>query len=264
MATKSKSTGKSSRQARLKATARTRSASKTIRCKVNRLPVTSMLYALLYIVDKADPDKRQASGMAEAMESIKVLKAVNSRLRDNGSMEGAELHDIIDATASSYVNLYYSLNRNMTESILKERHGRIPKEQNILTMPALMMVMNVPKSGAVSAIRTGLYKKPFAFLQSAIATSRKMETLRASMALKKSIDFTAERLSYSLQTVEKLMDGIDAGNIRPNEDEAVKARVIDDLVRLSERYDAHTVTYINSKLDEASFNISTAQRIVRQ
>ena len=224
-----------------------------------------MLYALLYIVAKGRGGKATAAvPMAKAKESITVLKAVNSKLRGNVALDANEMHDIIGVTAESYANLYYSLDSSVRASILNDNHGRIAKEENILTMPAVMINGNEHKSAVVSSLERSLYKKPLAFLQSAISTSIKMESLRASMALKKKTDFTVERLSYSLQNIEKLMQNVDSGNIKPTEDEEAKMRIVHELVTLSEQYDAHTLNYISSKLDETSFNISTAQRIIRE
>lgn len=259
MATRTRSRRASAPRTRVRRASR--SATISIRCKINRLPVKSMLYALLYITDRAS---RHSTGNPDAMESISVLKAVSTKLRENGNMEAGELHRILDTTVSSYVDFYYSLNSSITKAVLRERHSRLLNGENILTMPALMMANKVPKSIVASAIQHSLYKKPFVFLHSAISTSRRMESMRASMALKKSADFTMERLTYSLQELEKVMDSIDDGRVKPGEDESVKTAVIRDIVGLSEQYDAHTLSYINSKLDEISFNMSTAQRIVRE
>ncbi len=251
---------------RLSRASRERRESISIRCKVNGLSVKSILYALLYVTSKGEDSRKaqQTGALGKAKDSIRVLKAVNGKLRYDNALDPIEMHDILDITASSYVNLYYSLDSATRHAILDDRHGRLPKEENMLTMPGLMIMKNVPKGMVVHDIRSSLYRKPLVFLKSAIVASRKMETLRASMSLKKSTDLASDKLSYLLDTVDKLMDNVDRGMMNPNADEAAKAKVIDDLVSLSERYDAHTLSYINSKLDEASFNITTAQRIVRQ
>ncbi len=245
---------------------RERTESLSIHCKVNGLPVKSILYALLYVTSKSETSRKamQGGALTKAKDSIRALKAVNGKLRANSALDPIEMHDILNITSSSYVNLYYSLDSATRHAILNDTHGKLPKEENILTMPALMIMKNAPKGRVVHDIRSSLYKKPLVFLKSAIVASRKMETLRASMSLKKSTDLTSDKLSYSLDTIERLMESIDRGMVRPKEDEDAKAKVIDDLVSLSERYDAHTLSYIKSKLDETSFNISTAQRVIRQ
>lgn len=264
MATRTRATR--ARPSRPSRASRERTASLSIRCKVNGLPVKAILYALLYVMSKGEHSRKaqQSGTLTKAKDSIRVLRAVNTKLRANDELDPVEMHDILDITASSYVSFYYSLESAIRADILEDDYGRMPKDENILTMPALMMMRNAPKGKVVHIIRTNLYRKPLVFLRKAIVASRKMETLRASMSLKKSTDFTSDRLSYSFDAVEELIGRVDTGLVKPKEDEEAKARLIDDLVGLSERYDAHTLQYIKSKLDETSFNLSTAQRVIRQ
>ncbi len=243
-----------------------RQESKYIRCKINSLPIKAMLYAFLYLTSKAEPCMRSASqgALAKANDSVKVLKAVNGRLRGNSELDPSEMYDIINITVSSYVNLYYSIDSTTRSAILDDCHSSLPKELNLLTMPAVMIMKNTPKGRVASDIKRSLCKKPLIFLQSAILASRRMESIRASMSLKKSYDLGSDRLSSCLDLVGKLIENAEQGIVKPKEDEEEKLKVINGLVSLSQKYDTHTLSYIKSKLDETSFNITAAQRVIRQ
>jgi hypothetical protein len=247
---------------------RSRRTSLDIRCRINSLPVKALLFALSYVIAKADETEKPIGRIeiSKARRVVKSLGGAATMLKTNEELDPEEVYSMINAACSSYINLYYSLDSGVKRSILEEhkKKGKISFEENMLTMPAITSMRNEPKNEVILTLRKSLYKKPFIFLHSAISNSRKIESLRIAMALNESKDDGMKMLSYSLMSIEKALGNIEKGIMNPAQDEAFKVEVINGLAGLSEQYDIHTLSYITGKLDEATFNIKSAQRVVRQ
>ncbi len=242
-----------------------------IRCRVNLLPAKSLLYALSYVNGRAQQSKNSQEmilNMGRARRSVRVLNNVVDRLRSNRELDPKEMHDIISIASSAYVNLYYSMDANVMKGILDEYgvswKSRLPKEANLITMPAIMFNRNEAKNKVISNIKRSIYKKPFWFLYSAIESSKRIETLQISMALKKPTDYGMNKLAYSISALGRKVGEIEKGIIKPDDDEALKVEILNGLFAISELHNIHTISYINWKLDETSFSIKAAQRVSRQ
>ncbi len=259
----SRTRARSSRPSRLK------SATLAVRCRINSIPVKAMLYALSYAIAKAESGRGKATAteVGSAKRAAKGLGSVAVKLGESIDIDPEEMHDMLNGACSSFINLYYSLGEGVKRSILEEhRKGKRDTafEKSMLTFPVIASMRSEPKSEVILAIRKSLYKKPFLFLHSAISSSRKIESLRVAMALNESKVDGMKRLSYSLMSVERRLGSIDRGIMNPMRDEAFKADLINGIAMLSEQSDIHTLSYIDGKLDERTFNIKSAQRVIRE
>lgn len=244
---------------------------KDIQCRMNMLPIKALLYSITYTLSKAEKNNTMKSNdhISKAKRSAKVLGNVLSMLESGRQIEPGDLYYIISAAASSYVALCQNLDAKVQESILAEyntskgRWKRPEKESNLLTIPILAQRCNEPINKTVSGIKIGLYKKPFSFLYSCLETSKKLETMQRSIAIKNMSAEDFSTLSKSIYSIGKKINVIEQGILKPEEDEAIKTEVLERLGKFSGNAGMHPLGFIEWKLDEDSLNARTAKRIIR-
>ncbi len=249
-----------------------RSMSKDILAKVNMLPVKSLLYAISYLLSKMD--EKQSAEMTlhttKAKRSLRQVIAAIESMRSLTPISAQEFSTIIDSAVSSYINLYYSIDDNVRAAIMHDfghkssaRHESIGSDEHMLLLPLKMFKKRYTKSGVISLTRKGLYKKPLAYLHGAIEASRKVEMMQMRIGLKTQSAHSLSRIAEHIKMLDKRILEIEGGIINPEQDDEIKIRILDELAALAGSHQIQSINYINAKLDEVSFNGSTASRMLR-
>ena len=248
-----------------------RSVSKEIVSKLNILPIKSLLFAISFLlskIDKAESEELQLN-VTKTKRSIKQITTTINKLKLGDEIDPQEFGNIIDSAVSSYINLYYSLDNNMRNAITKEyghymgKSESLGRDENILVLPLKMFKKRYTKNNAITLTRKGLYKKPFKYLSDAMEASRRVESMQMKIGLKPQSDFGISKIYGHIKMIEKRILDIERSIINPEIDERLKNEIIEELAGLSATHKIHTITYINSKLDEGSLSSSSASRMLR-
>lgn len=243
------------------------SRSTSIKCRIDLLPVKSLTYAMRFLLNKGPAQYSGTKRVGQARSALDGLDSVRAKLDSGTPVPQSEMDKILENAATSYVELYYSLGRAIHDSILRDCLAwRTPSEgkRNIITMPAYAFQNGYPKESLIAEIKNGLQIKPYSVLHSMLKSSERIETLRASLSLRKTQSRTAlSAISAAQKSLEEVMRSIGSGAVSA-EHESRKDRVISEIASFSDKHEVNTYDYINWKLDEMTFNMRSAQRIIRQ
>ncbi|MFI5412488.1 MAG: hypothetical protein ACHQX1_01200 [Candidatus Micrarchaeales archaeon] len=252
------------------------SASKTlslaIRCGANLLPVKGLLYAMAHAKSSRHVTGSSKSGAAETQRKLaKYMKELATLATDLQSMKevsGSELYRHIRLATISYVDLFYSLEGKERDLYLTScvgHHGKkIENENNLLLIPAIMASRGEPKSHVTSFLVNNIYKIPFRVLYHSSKAAIHIELLQQAMGLKNAPDSIMKRFSETLTGVESIMQSIEEGEIKPEEDEVMKQDFVEEAVTLSQSTDMKIADFISEKIMPNAFTDRMAKKIIRK
>lgn len=243
-----------------------RKSTLSLHCKINNLPIKAMQLSLSYVMAKAKTSKKiSMMEFAKAQKTLKGLDNVSTRLKSNEQIDPNEFYGALDNACAFYVNFYYGMDNDILNAIIEEhRSAKKNLDGNILTMPAIAVMKKEPKTKTIVRLKKNIYKKPIVFLHNTLKSSRSIESLRVAISLNESKVNGTQRLSYLLTSLEKNILTSNPESQDHEKEEDFKRSIINSIVILSDQYGMHTLNYVNDKLDEATFNIKSAQRVIRQ
>ncbi|MCL5430368.1 MAG: hypothetical protein M1504_02730 [Candidatus Marsarchaeota archaeon] len=242
-----------------------------IRCGANLIPVKGLIYALSH----AKANRHVAGSTRKAVKesvknlnkSMKDLTTMSDDLRSMKDVTGVELNECIRSATASYVELFYALSIDERKQYLESSHSytkRVPREENLLLIPALMASKGEPKDNIIDFLSSNIYKMPFRVLYHASKAAVHIELLEQSMGIKSAPEPLLNGFSKALNNISDCMNQIEEGNVRPEYDEAIKYDFIEEAVTLSTTSDMKIADFISEKVMPSAFTERMARRIIRK
>ncbi len=261
---------------KLKLKARDRTALKTlslaIRCGANLLPVKGMLYAMSHAKASryvTGSQKQEVHASLQRMgRYIRELSLLASDLQRMREVSGTTFHRQLRLATISYVNVFYSMDNAKRDSYLESCVGhsrKIENEQNLLLIPAIMASRGEPKNDVIQFLSNNIYKIPFRVLYHSSKAAVHIELLEQAMGIKAAPEEEQMRdFSSTLGKLERRMQEIQEGGIKPEVDEALKQEFVEEAVDLSQTSEMKVAEFIGERVMPNAFTDRIAKRIVRK
>ena len=223
-----------------------------IRCKANILPLKAMLYAIAHARQKACKPRnsnstlyvpRLTAQMRELAASIDALNA-HARAAHAASPVGTAIdpddpnaHSSgIESSIRTYVDFFYTISKAERKEYMQafgNPRARIGAERNLLLIPALMAELDQPKEEVSRGLFWHLYRMPFKVLYDSSKSALHVGNLLNNMAIR-SVEYgTIDNFSKSMSRLDARIKAIEKGQVRPQEDERLKAEFIDRAIGFS-------------------------------
>lgn len=263
---------------------RSRGLALEIRCRANILPLKAILYAIAHAKEKACKPRnsnstlyvpRLTAQMRELAASIDSLNACTGQPARLARSEPPTDPDDPDAQSGSiessirtYVDLFYTISKaerkSYMETFEKARWSRISAERNLLLIPALMAELGLQKEEVSKGLFCHLYRMPFKALYDSSKAALHVGNLLNNMAIR-SVEYeTVDRFSKSMSRLEARIKAIEKGDIRPLEDERLKADFIDRCISFSRITDINVVDVMAQRVGTESAIQARMQRMIRK
>lgn len=245
-----------------------------IRCGANLLPVKGLLYAMAHakasrFVTGSSKQDVQIS-VRKLAKYIQELTDLAVDLQKMQEVSGSSLHREIRLAVMAYVNLFYNMDESQRSSYLEScighsgRKKKIPHEQNLLLIPALMASRGEARNDVTNFLSNAIYKIPFRVLYHSSKAAIHIELFQQAAGLKAAPDKEIERFSGLLEKVAGKMDGIEEGKVQPEEDEELKREFIDEAVHISHSTEMKIADFMSEKIMPNAFTDRMARRIIRR
>lgn len=258
-----------------------------IRCKANILPLKAMLYAIAHARQKACKPRNSNSTLyaprlithmrilASSIEALNACATHPTRLSQSEPVKDPEDPDqqseCIESAVKVYVDLFYSITKEERKEYMESvKKGRTSKRSNyssynnLLLIPALTAELNQPKEEIAKGLFYHLYRMPFKVLYDSSKSALHVGNLLNDMAIK-SVEYDAvDRFSKSMSRLEARIKAIEKGEIKPLEDEKLKAEFIDRAVSFSGITDINVVDLMAQRVGTESAIHARMQRMIRK
>ena len=262
---------------------RSRGVALEIRCRANILPLKAMLYAIAHARQKACKPRnsnstlyvpRLTTQMRELAASIDALNAHSSqpmRLAQSepqADPDDPELHSGgIESSIRTYVDFFYTISKAERKEYMEtfgNPRARVGAERNLLLIPALMAEMGQPKEEVSKGLFWHLYRMPFKVLYDSSKSALHVGNLLNNMAIR-SVEYgTVDSFSKSMSRLEARIKAIEKGQIRPQEDERLKAEFIERAIGFSKITDINVIDIMAQRVGTESAIQARMQRMIRK
>jgi hypothetical protein len=264
---------------------KSRGLSLEIRCRANVLPLKSLMYAIAHARKNVCKPKSNASMYTHKLASqmrdlgnmINSLNASAMAKQQKPPLPPPELpgpdspdnhSSSIESSINAYVDLFYAVTREERKSYMNlfntGKKTKIKPERNLLIIPALMAELKQPKEEVAKGLFYSLYKMPFKVLFDSSKSALHVALLEQNMAIR-SVPFdTIENFSLSMGKLEGKMKAIQKGDIKPQEDEEIKADFIEKAVEFSKATEINIVDLIAERVGTEAATQTRMHRIMRR
>ena len=267
-----------------------------IRCKANILPLKAMLYAIALARQKACKPRnsnstlyvpRLTAQMRELAASIDTLNAharQPMRLAPTGvpphvllpppplgpqaDPDDPDAHSSgVESSIRTYVDFFYTISKAERKEYMEtfgNPRARIGAERNLLLIPALMAELGQPKEEVSKGLFWHLYRMPFKVLYDSSKSALHVGNLLNNMAIR-SVEYgTIDNFSKSMSRLDARIKAIEKGQVRPQEDERLKAEFIDRAIGFSKITDINVIDVMAQRVGTESAIQARMQRMIRK
>ena len=146
---------------------------------------------------------------------IRDLGAVSTALKGSSDLNPSDIADNIKASIKTYVDLFYSINKDERKEYLALFNGgkktKIKPERNLLIIPALMAELKQPKDEISQALFYSLYRMPFKVLDDSRRSAFSIALLKRNMAITSVSSDIIDKFAKSMVKFESRMKMIEGG-----------------------------------------------------
>ncbi|MEM3476503.1 MAG: hypothetical protein QW045_00095 [Candidatus Micrarchaeaceae archaeon] len=211
---------------------------------INVLPLKTLSYSLFYVMAFAKNNNKLKNETVAAKEAMmNISEMINGK---KGLISGVELQKRLHEGVESYLNLYYKLDGEFKNIAISLPHN------NIIAIPAILKQKGKSKEEVSKRLEFGLYMKPFEFINSEIEKLKRIEYLQDLFML------SADTKRVDIEKISKIIHSVNAVTINPEKDDTIKDSIINEIAS-----NDYVFEYVYSKLEERTFNIENAKRIIR-
>ncbi len=264
---------------------RSRGLSLEIRYRANTLPFKALLYAIAHAnkyvckprnsnaalyAHKLNANMRDLSTMTTALNfSASQSNQLPLPQVPSANPENPDVHSkMIESSLNTYVDLFYTISKDERKEYIElfntKRKVKIKPESNLLLVPAIMAELKQSKEDVIKGLYYSLYKLPFKILYESSKSALHVALLEQNMAIKSVPYDTVERFSKSMTRLESRIKAIEKGNIKPQEDEDVKAYFIDRAIEFSRTTEVNIADLISERVGTESAIRTRMHRIMRR
>lgn len=255
-----------------------------IRCKANILPLKAALYAIAHARQKACKPRNSNSTLyiprltSQMRELAASIDAFNAHARQPMRLAQSEpqvdpddpdMHSAgIESSMRTYVDFFYTINKaerkSYMESFGSAKGARISADRNLLLIPALMAELGQPKEEVSRGLFYHLYRMPFKVLYDSSKSALHVGNLLNNMAIR-SVEYdTIDNFSKSMSRLEARIKTIEKGNVKPQEDERIKADFIERAISFSKVTDINVIDVMTQRVGTESAIQARMQRMIRR
>jgi hypothetical protein len=248
---------------------RSKGLSLEIRCKANRLPLKSMLYAISHARAKLSKPKTNANLYVHKLAShTRDLGFKIDSLNGSVDPNPDDNSDSIKSAVGLYVDLFYTISKEERKRYMEEfneqKNRKITNERNLLIIPALMAELNMPKEEISDGLFHQLYRMPFKVLHDSSKSALHIGILEQNMAIKSVPYETVEKFSASMSRLEQRIKQIEQGRINPQDDEDLKADFIEKAADFSKKTEINIIDLISERVGTQSAVLTRMHRLIRR
>jgi hypothetical protein len=257
---------------RLKAAVpRTRSVNTKLKLRsaFNMLPVRALRFAFNFALPEAErctAKRRSEYGKIakRVREEIKPIYSLVGSAETGFEYDPVDLYRDIRTASAMYTGMFYAMDRDELVAYLSTCNEkgvlkRRPTEENLLTYPASMALMDKSKIAVKNDIILGLYKKPFVFMHDFSRDAIRIDMFRRSISVKTIQEETLDYVRNQIAALNTRIGEIERHEIRPVDDEEFKKGYIDRVVDLTNSGEVSLAYYMEERLDHTK----SYSRIIR-
>ena len=204
--------------------------------------------------------------MGKYTRELSLLATDLQRMRE---VSGTAFHRQLRLATIAYVNVFYSMDNAKRDSYLESCVGhhtkKIANEQNLLLIPAIMASRGEPKNDVIQFLTNNIYKIPFRVLYHSSKAAVHIELLEQAMGIKAAPEEEQMRsFSETLGRLDRRMQEIADGTVKPEQDEVLKQEFIEEAIDLSQTSEMRVAEFMSEKIMPNAFTERIAKRMVRK
>ncbi len=226
--------------------------------RVGLLSIKSIIFSIRYAMNEAPSifTKNQecmAKDMRRLSRRLTTLESMAGKHYKDEKIEPSRMYGVMKTSITAYVSIFYDANASELDMYIAKCKAsgvgrKLRSEQNMLLIPAIMASKGRPKSAVISALLSGVYKKSFQALYDSSKASLHMEFFKRSLAITNATDQSLEGFSQTLDRMSLLLNGIDAYDIHPEEDDAKKEQFMEQLLKLNDETGVDALSLLEERL----------------